>query len=76
VRKTGRLADDLLGEPERPGYPAQPGLMARVSAIEAQLQPNSGSSLRDRVDRVGRLVETHLADPRAHEIGPRTKHGG
>jgi hypothetical protein len=74
LRKLSRLADDLLGEPARPGHPeATPGVLdrltsieaylrplplrldgleARLAAVEAQLHPNGGSSLRDAVDRL------------------------
>ncbi|TCO64395.1 hypothetical protein [Actinocrispum wychmicini] len=72
LRKLGHLADDLFGEPARDGVPARPGVMHRLhdietnardiahrlDAIEAELRPNSGASLRDAVDR----VEHHL-DP-------------
>lgn len=74
LRKMGRLADDLLGEPARPGHPvATPGLLdqvrdvrdllaqvvprleqleLRMLAVEAQLKPNGGNSIRDAVDRL------------------------
>jgi hypothetical protein len=81
-RKLARLADDLTGEPARPGMPnGRPGVLDRLSsmedgqtaqldrlssieerlltlgtvesrlgAVEAQLKPNGGGSLRDAVD--------------------------
>lgn len=74
LRKMGRLADDMLGEPARPGHPvATPGLLDQVKgitdmlsalvprveqlelrllAVEAQLKPNGGNSIRDAVDRL------------------------
>jgi hypothetical protein len=74
LRKLGRLADDLMGEPGRPGHPdPTPGLLDRVAtieghvaplrnrlddldrrlaAVEAELQPNGGSTLRDAVNRI------------------------
>lgn len=74
LRKLARLADDLLGEPARPGHPtATPGVLDRLSsieayvsplpsrlddmdrrlaAVEAQLQPNGGTTLRDALDRL------------------------
>lgn len=74
LRKLGRLADDLIGEPARPGHPEPtPGLLDRVAtieghvaplqprlddldrrlaAVEAELRPNGGSTLRDAVDRI------------------------
>lgn len=76
LRKVGRLADDLTGEPARPGFAATPGVLERLTgieaglatlapvmprlesletrlgAVEAQLHPNGGSTLRDAVDRL------------------------
>lgn len=37
-RQLGHLLDDLLGEPERPGQPARPSLMARVAQIETRTE--------------------------------------
>lgn len=62
--------DDWYGEPERPGVPARPGVMERVSGIETrlngvvhELHPNDGGSLRDAVDqantRLRRLCPDH-----------------
>ncbi|GAQ61878.1 hypothetical protein [Streptomyces scabiei] len=65
VERVDDLADDWNGTPERPGVPARPGVMARlhrieerVAAVEHELQPNSGHSLRDAVDRVDRRTRT------------------
>ena len=74
-RRVNDFMDDWAGEEERPGVPARPGVMERVSAIEARLQrvehelyPNSGGSLRDAVDlaneRLARLCpEPDECDP-------------
>lgn len=54
-RVIGRLedfADDWHGVPARPGVPERPGVMARLDRIEHELHPNSGSSLRDAVNRI------------------------
>ena len=70
ARRLDHLLDDWAGEPARPGVPARPGLVERIARIEArqvvqgerldriehELHPNSGSSLRDAVDRVERSV--------------------
>jgi hypothetical protein len=62
--------EDWQGTPARPGVPARPGMMERVGgieqsvdrverrvgAIEHELHPNSGSSLRDAVDRVEQSI--------------------
>ncbi|ROO51087.1 hypothetical protein EDC02_5951 [Micromonospora sp. Llam0] len=63
MKRLGALADDLLGEAERPGVPRRPGLMERVGAIEdrlgevervvcRELRPNGGSSIKDQVARI------------------------
>jgi hypothetical protein len=70
VRKFVHLIDDWFGEPERDGVPGRPGVMKRLQdiddhgkrtdrrldAIEHELKPNSGHSLRDVVDRVEAAV--------------------
>lgn len=64
-RKVGRpLAEflaDWRGEPPRPGYPGRPGvperlerLEVRVANVEAELSPNGGRSVRDRVEALAR----------------------
>lgn len=57
--KVEDFVDDWQGTGARPGVPARPGVMSRLGAIEErlarvehELHPNSGSSLRDAVDRV------------------------
>jgi hypothetical protein len=71
-RKVLNFLDDVMGESARPGVDARPGLMERARSIEVtqvdhgdrlkkieyQLEPNSGSSLRDAVDRVEQAVTT------------------
>lgn len=62
LRKIGHLADDLLGEPARPGHEARPGLMDRVKTLEtrtAELKPNGGGSIKDAVGRIDQRTE-HL----------------
>ncbi|GAA3718370.1 hypothetical protein [Streptomyces tremellae] len=55
--------DDWQGTPPRPGVPARPGVMARLDAIEHELRPNSGSSLRDAVNRVDRRTAQAIPTP-------------
>ncbi|MGD9989319.1 hypothetical protein [Pseudonocardia sp.] len=60
LRKIVHLADDLLGEPARPGHAARPGLMDRVKTLEdrtAELKPNGGGSIKDQVTRMDRRSE-------------------
>jgi hypothetical protein len=56
-RGTQQFLEDWFGEPARPGQQERPGAMARL----AQLERNSGSSLRDAVDR----IEAQLDEVRA-----------
>lgn len=65
ARRIMHLVDDLAGESARPGVAARPGLMERMAAVEGSQQdmsekvdtihhevlPNSGTSLRDEVNR-------------------------
>lgn len=69
ARKQGHLIDDLVGEPERPGVPARPGLMERMKAVESKTEiirhemfPNSGKSLRDKLDQTSDVVDTLSGD--------------
>ena len=72
LRKASRFIDEVVGEPEQFGRPARPGAIERmdrhevaVAAVAVQLEgiihelhPNSGSSLRDAVDRLeGKATE-------------------
>lgn len=63
------FVDDWQGVPSRPGVAERPGVMARldriegrISRVEHELQPNSGRSLRDAVDRVDRRTRSLAAD--------------
>ncbi|MFJ5890259.1 hypothetical protein [Streptomyces californicus] len=49
-RRVDHFMDDWMGEDERPGVPARPGVIERLSRVEHELYPNSGGSLRDAVD--------------------------
>ncbi|MET9253739.1 hypothetical protein [Streptomyces sp. NPDC003717] len=69
AERLGDLADDWQGTPPRAGVPARPGVMTRLGAIERQLaavehelHPNSGGSLRDAVDRVDERTRRTLDD--------------
>lgn len=62
-RRIGDLHDDWQGEPDRPGVKGRKGVMERLRAIEQELHPNGGSSLRDAVDRVESRLDAH---ERAH----------
>ena len=52
IKRLNHFLDDVMGEEERPGVPARPGLMERVMRVEHELFPNSGASLRDQTNRI------------------------
>ena len=66
VRGLTHVVDDWVGEPARDGVDERPGVIAslailrdttadldkRLAAVEHELHPNSGTSLRDAVDRI------------------------
>lgn len=68
--------DDLMGEPERPGVPARPGVMTRLAQHEVDIaeirvaaqqaahhsQPNGGSSAYDQLIGEVRSARKELAD--------------
>lgn len=58
-RRARRLANRLLGD-----GPGHPGALDRLDDVWAQVHPNSGSSLRDAVDRVEHGLAAHVATPR------------
>lgn len=62
IRRVFKAIDDFMadwhGVPERAGYPERPGVMARLSRIEHELNANSGESLRDAVNRIEQKVDT------------------
>lgn len=53
-RQLGHLLDDLLGEPERPGQPERPSLMARIAQIE------------ELTEKIRKRLDEHI---RHHEEG-------
>jgi len=80
VRRVVHLVDDLAGEPARPGVAARPGVMERLAELEvrtAELAPNGGESIKDKINRMdrrlieisGRLraVEAHTCPPHEAE---------
>ncbi|MDV5147171.1 hypothetical protein R1T08_24090 [Streptomyces sp. SBC-4] len=73
-QRVGQVLADWTGEQGRPGVAARAGVMerlgdidtsvqdlgTRLAAVEHELHPNSGSSLRDAVDRVDARTAAHL----------------
>lgn len=80
VARIQHFMDDMLGEEARPGVDRRPGLIERAAQLERahvtthdvqqailhELLPNSGSSLRDAVNRiegrVGSIMEQYVRD--------------
>lgn len=57
-----QFREDWNGELARPGVDGREGVMVRLAAIEGELKPNGGGSMRDAVNRLG-------ADMRALQAG-------
>lgn len=49
---------DWDGTPEEAGRAAVPGVMARLNAIDGELQRNGGESVKDKVNQTHRMVST------------------
>ena len=45
------MANDFAGEPERPGVPAKPGIMERISKLEQLV-----AELSDKIDESNKHV--------------------
>lgn len=65
TREFSNFREDWAGEAGRPGVPARPGVLERLTSIEHELKTNGGSSLKDAVNRVDRRlvdVEAMVSD--------------
>ncbi len=49
--KLEQMANDFAGEPERPGVPAKPGIMERISKLEQLV-----AELSDKIDESNKHV--------------------
>lgn len=76
LRRFSHFVDDFVGEEERPGVPARPGVLERLQTLEEALaevryhvQPNGGRSAHDRlvarVDAMAALLNEHMTDSTA-----------
>ncbi|MFI6329848.1 hypothetical protein ACIBBG_16295 [Micromonospora chersina] len=60
ARQNDEFREDWYGSPARPGRSAVPGVPERLSLIEKELKPNSGSTLRDAIGRLETRLEDHI----------------
>ena len=56
--------DDYFGEEERPGFAGRPGMQERLRCLEEEvktisyeMKPNSGSSIKDAINRIELRLE-------------------
>lgn len=56
IRPLSLMLQDWHGSPPRPGVPARPGVMVRLERLEAELTPNGGKSVKDRVEKIAKTV--------------------
>lgn len=59
MKKINDFLEDWRGEDARPGYPGRPGVLERLVKLEEhaattthEVTPNSGSSIKDQLNRV------------------------
>lgn len=79
IRKLGHLVDDLMGESERPGVPARPGIVEAVSLlrddvdkVKQQVKNSHSTNLRDDVDKVMADLESLHSKLDGHLTTPQT----
>lgn len=65
LRRVGHFLDDWFGEPARPGFVGQPGVMERLARVEHEVHTNSGSSMRDAVNRIEATLRQTASDLKA-----------
>jgi hypothetical protein len=68
LRKVNDFLEDWRGEEPRPGYPGRPGVLERLVKLEEhaattshEVQPNSGASLKDQMNRLDRAIPDVVA---------------
>lgn len=59
VRSVVHLVDEVVGVPESDLLPGHPGISARLSAIEYELKPNGGRSMKDQINRLEEWTAAH-----------------
>lgn len=56
IRRIGHALDILIGVPGIGDVPPRPGIVARIAKIEAEVQPNHGTSMRDTINRTQETI--------------------
>lgn len=63
MKKINDFLEDWRGETARPGYPGRPGVLERLVKLEEhvattshEVQPNSGSSMKDQLNRIDKAI--------------------
>jgi len=59
VRSIIHLVDEVVGVPESDLLPGRPGIATRLSAIEYELKPNGGRSMKDQINRLEEWTTGH-----------------
>lgn len=63
VARVVRFLDDWQGEDARDGFERRPGVLERLATVEqrtAQLTPNGGAHMADRLERIERKLTEHI----------------
>ena len=65
VKRFIHFLDDYFGEEARPGFDGRPGMQERLSYMESEIscisyemRPNSGSSIKDAINRIEKRLDT------------------
>lgn len=59
VRRVVHVVDVIVGTPGDDGLPGSPGIAVRLQAIEYELKPNSGKSMKDQINRLEEWTAAH-----------------
>lgn len=68
INRVDQFLEDWIGVPDRPGVPGRRGVMERLEWVEHELKPNSGTSLRDAVNRVEKQLDPSEDGSLAHKV--------